>query len=291
MEEDVKAPTEQEKTESNNMSKTTADGPQPSGRSASVTVDAGIMLLTSQYDPDDILDALRELFEDLAKEERPAEAPRVGPDTSIVGKSISIIVEAKRANVTLPDRQYLSSQAISEDVERYAELATELFNKSLREELAEAAILILFKAVFSAIHARNKEGFLSPKKSSAELFKQVYARLAKLLADRVGAKRSGRKRKMTPAKEAVYASTYYKALADLQDVNNLIKKMMKSDVKVTFGDVMVKVPYPDVTTGMVKGLMSSDSPSDFAHKLAAIRLKIPYGPYLEDVIARHNNKK
>lgn len=266
---------------------------RPNDRSASresVTVDAGVMLLTSQVDPDGILEALRKLFEDLAEEDRPAEVPQVGPDYMLAGGRV-VIIEAKRANVTLPDREFVSRQAISEDVERYAGLAAEIFHKSLREDMTEAVLLMLVKAVITAIAARNKEGFLKPIHGSEDLFKKVFASLAALLKDRVGVKRSGRPRELTPAKELAYVPTYYKALADLNAIKDLIKKMAEGGKGVSFDRVVAEIPYDEVTTEMVKGLMSSASPSDFAHKLAAIRLKVTYGPYLEDIITRHNHKK
>lgn len=268
--------------------RTDAPGADEAGGTCAVELDAGIATLSVSYDVDVVRSLLRKLFDDLFEEDRRTPPPDFifAPKDSAAG----VVIQVKRRNVSLPDRQHVDASQFQGDKERYVDQALEIFRTQLPHELRDLPWTYLAISVAAAVAVLEKEGLLTTKEGGADLIDRVFERLAASFKDRVGARRRGRKRKLTPAKEIGYTKIYYETLDQLQQVKEKVRELAESGERNPVEAVKGFFEIEDVEDEIIEGLWSKDSPSEFAHQVAAKRFQISYGRYLKDVVKRRRPK-
>lgn len=268
--------------------RTDAPGADEAGGTCAVELDAGIATLSVSYDVGVVRSLLRKLFDDLFEEDRltPPTDLILAPKDSAAG----VVIEAKRRNVSLPDRKHVDASQFQADKERYVDHALEIFRAQLPHELRDLPWTYLAISVAAAVSVLEKEGLLTTKKGGADLIDRVFERLAASFKDRVGARRRGRRRELTPAEEFGYTKIYYETLEQLQQVKDKLRELAESGERDPVEAVKGFFEIKDVDDKILKRLRFEESASAFAHKVAAERFKISYGRYLKDVIKRRRPK-
>jgi hypothetical protein len=261
-----------------------APGAAEAGGRGAFELDAGIATVSISYDVEVVRSLLRGLLDDLFEEERPAAPPDfiLAPKDSAAGA----IIEAKRRNVSLPDREYVDAAEFERDKERYADKALEIFRTEILHELRDLPWTYLAVSVAAAVAVLEKEGLLTTRQGGADLIDRVFERVAASFKDRVGARRRGRKRELTPAKEIGYTKIYYETLKQLQQVKDKLEELVKSGERDPVSAVRRFFKIEDVEDEQLERLRFEESASNVVHEVAAKRFRVTYGRYLKDAVKR-----
>lgn len=250
-------------------------------------VDAGITTITINYDIGVVRALLIDLINDLFEEDRPAELPDFVANSE--HSAVKLIIEAKRENVTLPDREHVDEAQLQQSRDKYVEKALEIYRNQLRRELEDLPLTYLAVSVSAAVAILEKKELLKTKGGGADLIDRVYAKLSTSFKNRVETRGRGRRPKLTPAQEIGYTEVYFKTLEELQQIKNNLQELYDKGEKDPVSVVNKDFKKPDIDDEIVERLRFEESASAFAHKIAADRFGIDYGRYLIGVVSRRKH--